>query len=144
MLRVLAVDSAGAADLSGSKDPAGFKRFEGLEIIHYATSSYEQYFLAKGTPVNVVAPYVYVAAADDAEVIALIEKIADGVIDAIAFTGAAQVRRLHDAAAESGRGTELATRLKRALVAAVGPVVAKEPAGFGILNPLVPARAFAM
>jgi hypothetical protein len=38
----------------------------------------------------------------------------------------------------------LAAGIKRVLVAAVGPVVAKELAGFGILNPLMPARAFAM
>src|SRR5947208_16116536 len=36
-----------AADLPGSKDPPDFKRFEGSEIIHYATNSYEQYFLAR-------------------------------------------------------------------------------------------------
>jgi uroporphyrinogen-III synthase len=104
----------------------------------------QAFLRAKGALVDPVAPYVYVAAADDAEVIALIEKIADGAIDAIAFTSAAQVRRLHEAAVESGRGTELAAGLKRGLVAAVGPVVAKELAGYGILNPLVPARAFAM
>src|SRR5262249_2376066 len=39
--------AAHAADLPGSKDPPDFKRFEGSEIIHYATSSYEQYFLAR-------------------------------------------------------------------------------------------------
>jgi len=37
-----------AADIAGSKDPPGFKRFEGSEIIHYATNPYEQYFLARG------------------------------------------------------------------------------------------------
>lgn len=40
--------AAHAADLPGSKDPAGFKRFEGSEIIHYTTNPYEQYFLARG------------------------------------------------------------------------------------------------
>lgn len=39
---------AGAADLPGSKDPVGFKRFEGAEIIHYATSPDQPYFLARG------------------------------------------------------------------------------------------------
>lgn len=38
---------AQAADLPGSKDPPDFKRFEGSEIIHYATNAYEQYFLAR-------------------------------------------------------------------------------------------------
>jgi OmpA-OmpF porin, OOP family len=36
-----------AADLPGSKDPDGFKRFEGSEIIHYATNAYAPYILAR-------------------------------------------------------------------------------------------------
>jgi OOP family OmpA-OmpF porin len=39
---------AGAADLPGAKDPDGFRRFDGAEIIHYATNAHEQYFLARG------------------------------------------------------------------------------------------------
>jgi OOP family OmpA-OmpF porin len=46
MLLLLA--AADAADLPGSKDPDGFRRFEGSEIIHYATSPDDQYFLARG------------------------------------------------------------------------------------------------
>jgi outer membrane protein OmpA-like peptidoglycan-associated protein len=42
------ISAAHAADVPGSKDPPGFKRFEGSEIIHYATSGYEPYFLARG------------------------------------------------------------------------------------------------
>jgi hypothetical protein len=44
----MAVTAADAADLPGSRDPDGFRRFEGSEIIHYATSPHEQYFLARG------------------------------------------------------------------------------------------------
>ena len=39
--------AAEASDLPGSRDPTGFKRFEGSDIIHYATSSYQPYFLAR-------------------------------------------------------------------------------------------------
>ncbi|MFB9265054.1 OmpA family protein [Bradyrhizobium erythrophlei] len=42
------ISTARAADLPGSKDPADFKRFEGSEIIHYATQPYGQYFMARG------------------------------------------------------------------------------------------------
>lgn len=116
--------SLAGIDLSG--------RGAGLQLYGIDPNEPMQAFLrAKGALVDPVAPYVYVAAAEDAEVIALIEKIADGAIDAIAFTSAAQVRRLHEAAAASGRGTELAAGLKRVLVAAVGPVAAKELAGYG-------------
>jgi outer membrane protein OmpA-like peptidoglycan-associated protein len=45
---LMAVTFAHAADLPGSKDPDGFRRFEGSEIIHYAASPHEQYFLARG------------------------------------------------------------------------------------------------
>jgi OOP family OmpA-OmpF porin len=44
----MAATAADAADLAGSKDPDGFRRFEGSEIIHYATSPRDQYFLARG------------------------------------------------------------------------------------------------
>ncbi len=45
---VVAATIADAADLPGSKDPEGFGRFAGSEIIHYATSPQDQYFLARG------------------------------------------------------------------------------------------------
>jgi OOP family OmpA-OmpF porin len=44
---LLLLTAADAADLPGSKDPDGFRRFEGSEIIHYATSPADQYFLAR-------------------------------------------------------------------------------------------------
>jgi OOP family OmpA-OmpF porin len=44
----MAATMADAADLPGSKDPEGFRRFEGSEIIHYAASPHGQYFLARG------------------------------------------------------------------------------------------------
>jgi outer membrane protein OmpA-like peptidoglycan-associated protein len=45
---LLLLTAAEAADLPGGKDPDGFRRYEGSEIIHYATSPDEQYFLARG------------------------------------------------------------------------------------------------
>jgi OOP family OmpA-OmpF porin len=44
----VAATIAHAADLPGSKDPDGLRRFEGSEIIHYAASPHDQYFLARG------------------------------------------------------------------------------------------------
>lgn len=38
---------ARGADLPGSKDPPGFKRYEGSEIIFYQTRSYDEYALAR-------------------------------------------------------------------------------------------------
>jgi outer membrane protein OmpA-like peptidoglycan-associated protein len=44
---LLLLSAADAADLPGSKDPEGLRRFDGAEIIHYATSPQEPYFLAR-------------------------------------------------------------------------------------------------
>ena len=43
----------------------------------------QAFLRAKGALVDVVAPYVYVTAADDAEAINLIENITVGAVDAI-------------------------------------------------------------
>jgi uroporphyrinogen-III synthase len=85
-----------------------------------------------------VAPYVYADAADEAEVAALIERLASGSVDAIAFTSTPQVQRLF-ACAPSERVTEA---LGRTLVAAVGPVVAETLAGYGIKAQLMPSESF--
>src|SRR5208282_610721 len=42
---LLIAGAALAADLPGSKDPPGFKRYEGSHIVHYVTSSYAEYKL---------------------------------------------------------------------------------------------------
>ncbi|HZT19681.1 MAG TPA: OmpA family protein [Dongiaceae bacterium] len=44
---LLAICQAQAADAPGSKDPEGFKRFEGSEIVHYQKSNYAAYELAR-------------------------------------------------------------------------------------------------
>lgn len=37
-----------AADIPGAKDPPGFKRFQGSEIVYHDTRSYDEYILARG------------------------------------------------------------------------------------------------
>jgi uroporphyrinogen-III synthase len=72
-----------------------------------------------GARVTTVAPYVYADAADEAVVRAMLETMANGGVDAIAFTSAAQVDRLFAVGPEA-----LVRRaLDCTLVAAVGPVV---------------------
>jgi uroporphyrinogen-III synthase len=91
-----------------------------------------------------VAPYVYVPAASDAQVIDLIDRLAAGAIDAIAFTSAPQVRRLSEVARESGREAALGAGLARTRIAAVGPVVAEEIAKLGARAEIAPTRTFAL
>ena len=77
-------------------------------------------------------PYVYASEVDDARVIAVINEMAAGQIDAIAFTSAPQVRRFRDVARAFGREAELRQGLERIVVAAVGPIVAAELNAIGV------------
>jgi uroporphyrinogen-III synthase len=91
-----------------------------------------------GATVFTVAPYVYADAADDAAVQGLLGRLADGDVDAIAFTSTPQVERLFAAApADTVRAA-----LARTLVAAVGPVVAGALARYGVSAQLMPEESF--
>ena len=117
----------------------------GLQLYGNEPNEPLQSFLrGKGAAVDAVAPYRYIEACDDEDVIALIDRIASGGVDAIAFTSAAQVRRMREVAAHNGRQGDLAEGLQRMVVAAVGPVVAKELATLGIMQPVMPAESFNM
>src|SRR5690242_12312168 len=50
--------SAPAADLPGSKDPPGMKRYEGSEIIGYRAPKFEEFVLPLGPPTT-YGPVVY-------------------------------------------------------------------------------------
>jgi uroporphyrinogen-III synthase len=91
-----------------------------------------------GATVHTVAPYVYADGADDAAVQRLIARLAQGEVDAIAFTSTAQVERLFSAAAPA----LVSAALARTLVAAVGPVVRATLARHGIEACLVPEESF--
>ncbi len=93
---------------------------------------------AAGAVVSTVAPYVYADAADDGAVRALLDRMASGSVDAIAFTSASQVDRLFACGPE-----ELVQRaLGRTMVAAVGPVVAAALQARGVRTPVMPAESF--
>jgi uroporphyrinogen-III synthase len=87
---------------------------------------------AQRAEVTTVAPYVYGNAADDATVTALLERMAAGEVDAIAFTSKLQIERLVS--------QQPAALVKRALtktkIAAVGPIVAEaiRNAGFEVAS----------
>jgi uroporphyrinogen-III synthase len=93
-----------------------------------------------GAEVHAVAPYVYADGADDQAVRGLITRLADGGVDAIAFTSTPQVERL---AAVAG-AAQFNTALSHTLVAAVGPVVAEALARHGVRAHLMPEESFFM
>jgi uroporphyrinogen-III synthase len=97
-----------------------------------------------GAVVRTVAPYVYASASDQAAVVALIDAMAGGRVDAIAFTSASQVDRLFAVAAEAGRAAELAAGLGRVRVAAIGPIVVDALQARGARLDVVPEKGFVM
>lgn len=99
-----------------------------------------QAFLAEaGAVVRPVAPYRYADALEDASVLALIEQLHRGALDAIAFTSMQQVERLFRLAAAHGQEEPLRQALRRRVVAAVGPVAAAALARHGVPVHVVPA-----
>ena len=82
--------------------------------------------------ITTVAPYVYGNAADDATVHSLLERMAAGEVDAIAFTSKLQIERL-----VTQHPAPLVRRaLTRTKIAAVGPIVAEaiRAAGFEVAS----------
>ncbi|GGA50792.1 uroporphyrinogen-III synthase [Dyella nitratireducens] len=96
------------------------------------------FLAAAGAKVLPVWPYVYADAAADAEVMALIEAMQQGQVDAIAFTSLQQVERLFRLV-EAGR---LKQALARTLVAAIGPVVADSLRAHGVEPQVVPEESY--
>jgi uroporphyrinogen-III synthase len=101
-----------------------------------------EYLQGAGATVQTVSPYVYTDAAQDAEVQALIGKLAEGAVDAIAFTSQAQVERLFKVAQAAALEEALRAGLKRGTVAAVGPLVAEALRSHGVAVDLVPAESY--
>jgi uroporphyrinogen-III synthase len=94
--------------------------------------SLQTFLKERGAELSTVAPYVYGNAADAATVTALLERMAAGEVDAIAFTSKLQIERLVS--------EQPAPLVKRALsntkIAAVGPIVAEaiRAAGFEVAS----------
>lgn len=97
-----------------------------------------------------VTPYQYGSQAADDTVAELIDQVAAGAIDAIAFTSAPQIRRLYEVAQARRKTDLLLSGLRKTAIAAIGPVVAEElrrrnltaaimPNGTYFMKPLVRA-----
>lgn len=71
-----------------------------------------------------VAPYIYASESEENAVIELIEDMAQGKIDALAFTSQPQFKRLQTVAEKQGKQSELVAGLKHTRIAAIGPVMA--------------------
>ena len=116
----------------------------GVQLYPGADDRLPRFLTGAGADPDPVTPYAYAAGASEAALAALIERIAAGGIDAVAFTSAAQVRRLFEAAAAQGWTARLATGLRPTAIAAIGPVVAAELRRYGLDAAIVPDGAFFM
>ena len=94
---------------------------------------------AQGAAVDTVLPYVYDSKAADANIIAAVDDMAGGRIDALALTNLGQVRRLVEAAKAHGSEAKLRAGLERTLIASVGPAVSGELAAHGLRTDVSPA-----
>jgi len=97
-----------------------------------------------GAEPEMVLPYIYASAADDQSVVALIDRMACGGVDAIAFTSSPQVSRLFDVAKASEREGILQTALRTTAIAAVGPVVAEDLQRRGLDVAITPDHSYFM
>jgi uroporphyrinogen-III synthase len=97
-----------------------------------------------GAQPDPVLPYVYASAADDGKVVELIDRIANGAVDAIAFTSSPQVQRLFEVAAATRREEALRAALQGIQIGAVGPVVADELRRRGVEVTISPGHGYFM
>ena len=108
-----------------------------------------------GAEPDMVLPYVYATAAEEQSVAELIDRMAAGEVDVIAFTSSPQVDRLFAVAKATQREKALQGALEATAVAAVGPVVAADlqrrgvdvaitPDGSYFMKPLVTAIVAAL
>jgi uroporphyrinogen-III synthase len=102
-------------------------------------------FLAgAGAVPDAVVPYAYAPKADSERVCAVIEMMAAGDVDVIAFTSSPQVRRLFAVAQAADCEATLRAALARTRVAAVGAVVAQTLRARGVAVAIAPPEAFFM
>ena len=97
-----------------------------------------------GAEPDTVLPYVYASAADNERVVELIDRMAEGGVDVIAFTSSPQVERLFEVAKATKREAALGTALRATAIAAVGPVVAGELQRRGLKVTITPDHSYFM
>lgn len=97
-----------------------------------------------GAEVEPVFPYVYADQTEDEQVAGLIDELAGGGIDAIAFTSSPQIRRLFAVARRREQEEALRRALDGMVVAAVGPLVADALREREVRVDVMPGESFFM
>ena len=107
-------------------------------------TKFTDFLRGAGAEPDTVLPYVYASAADDERVAGLIDRMAEGGVDVIAFTSSPQVERLFEVAKATTREAALGTALQATAIAAVGPVVAGELERRGLNVTITPNHSYFM
>ncbi|NVN88799.1 MAG: uroporphyrinogen-III synthase [Rhodopseudomonas sp.] len=94
---------------------------------------------AQGAEVDCVLPYAYDARAAETNVVAAIDEMARGRVDAIALTSSGQIRRLIEVAKAHHCEDRLRAGLEQTPIASVGPVVSEELKAHGLRTDIFPA-----
>ncbi|MES1923706.1 uroporphyrinogen-III synthase [Salinisphaera sp. T31B1] len=102
------------------------------------------FLAARGAHALPVAPYVYADEAEEPQVLAFVERLVAGELDAVAFTSSPQVKRLLKVASRHDRHHALVAAMNRLCVAAVGPLVAERLREAGIHVTLMPTDNYFM
>ena len=116
----------------------------GVQLYNESNPALTQFLEQAGAIVRTVQPYVYAPASDADRVAHLIERMAAGEIDVLAFTSSPQVDRLYEVARECGLETKLKEALQRTKVAAVGPVIVDNLRARGAKVDICPEQGFVM
>jgi uroporphyrinogen-III synthase len=87
---------------------------------------------ARGARVHEIATYRWALPRDLAPLVALLDALEAGTLDAVVFTSAVQVQNLFAVAAREGRDANLAQRLARCLIASIGPVCSRALRAAGV------------
>ena len=96
----------------------------------------------RGAEVFPVTPYRYASQAENAQVMGVIQTLARGEINIVAFTASPQIERLFAVAREARLEKELADGLARTRIAAIGPVVGETLKAHGLAAHIRPESNF--
>jgi uroporphyrinogen-III synthase len=86
----------------------------------------------RGARVQEIATYRWGLPQDTGPLVALLDALADGGVDAVVFTSAIQIQHLFKLAEGMERSADLAAQLNRSIVASIGPVCSRALRDFGI------------
>jgi uroporphyrinogen-III synthase len=134
--------TAGVIAALKAENPAG--RRVAVQLYPDANPALMEFLSEAGARADPVLCYAYASHSEDRDVAAVIDEMAAGRVDLIAFTSSPQVKRLRDVAAASGRDAALQAGLARTTIAAVGPVVARAIEDAGGRVAVAPTDSFHM